>query len=337
MRPISSVLRLLPIVMVTTALNAVAQSPVDQTVATAASGAVQIMNMSGEVRVIGWDRPEIRISGRAGSAVQRIAVEGGQTNTRIRVVIPEAPRDACRSDGCSADLEIRLPVAKNVRVETTSADIEIQEMRGTASAESISGNIRVTGSPREIESSSVSGALDLQATTGSIRVSTTSGNVRVMGTVSGEVAAESVSGNLDLQAGTNELVANTMSGAVNVSGLTRRASVATVSGELNVRGSRLQYVSAESVSGRIRFDGDLVSGAAVRLGSHSGNIELALPSDVSADFRVNTFSGGITNEFGTQAVASSRYVPSKELRFTTGNGGVIEVETFSGSVRLRRR
>jgi hypothetical protein len=99
----------------------------------------------------------------------------------------------------------------------------------------------------------------------------------------------------------------------------------------------MQYLSFESVSGNLRFSGELLPGAAFKVESHSGDIDLAFPSGVSADFEVSSFSGGIVNGFGPSAQRTNRYTPGSELRFSTGKGGIVSVRTFSGDIRLQRR
>ena len=70
----------------------------------------------------------------------------------------------------------------------------------------------------------------------------------------------------------------------------------------------------------------------------SGEVELLLDPDVSADIQVSSFSGEIENDFGPEAESVSRYTSEKELRFETGGGDArISIETLSGNVYLRRR
>jgi hypothetical protein len=68
----------------------------------------------------------------------------------------------------------------------------------------------------------------------------------------------------------------------------------------------------------------------------SGKIELAVASDINADFHIETYSGSIDNEIGPPPRKTDEYGPGRELRFTAGAGGArVSVESFSGSVKLR--
>jgi len=94
----------------------------------------------------------------------------------------------------------------------------------------------------------------------------------------------------------------------------------------------------EAVSGTVRIESDIAPNGRVTAEAVSGNVELILPASISAEFRVETFSGEIDNEFGPQARRSGRYTPEQELHFTAGSGGAqVDVECFSGRVKIRKR
>jgi DUF4097 and DUF4098 domain-containing protein YvlB len=323
---------LVPLLVSLYACRAAGQEQVNQTIPSSATGQVEVQNVAGSVRVTGWDRNEIRITGRLGEGTERLAVEGGRDRTVIRVVIPNGRRNVRGSE-----LEIRIPNQKDLAVRTTSAVIEIDGVTGSLSATSTSGNVEITGSPRQVTAASTSGNVDVNASTRLVRANTTSGNIDISGTVQQSVAAQSVSGNVEVDARTPELSTETVSGNQVVNGVSRRVSANTVSGDATISGSRMQYISFESVSGNLHFEGDLVSGAAVNIESHSGDVELALPSNVSVNFKLNSFSGGINNAFGPSAQRTSRYAPGRELTFSTGENGVVAVRTFSGTISLEKR
>lgn len=315
---------------------AAAQRPIDQTVATAATGVVAVTNTAGSVRVSGWDREEIRVTGTLGEGAERLAISGDGGRTEIRVVLP---RDGRRRNVHGSDLEIRLPRGKALAVNTTSADIAVSGVNGALTLRSTSGEVEVAGSPGEVTAGSTSGDIVFRGgTTARVRASTTSGDVRVAGTVREHVNAESVSGDVEVTATTPEVRATAISGDVSLRGVSGRVSANTVSGNAVIRESRVQYGSFESVSGSLLFEGDLQRGAAFSISSHSGEIELRLPANVSSDFEIHTFSGDIVNELGPRAQRTGRYTPARELRFTAGSGGgLVTLKTFSGAVRLLRR
>ncbi len=315
------------------ASGAAAQQPINQTIPSAATGAVEIQNVSGEVRVIAWDRPEIRITGRLGEGTERLAVEGDRSRTTIRVVIPRNARNVKGSE-----LEVRVPARKDVTVRTVSADIGIEGVTGAVDGHATSGDVAISGSPSRVTAGSTSGDVTVNASTTQVRASSTSGDLRVSGRVQQSVSAEAVSGDVTVDATAPDVVARSVSGDLRLSGAGRRVTATTVSGDAQVRAGRIQYGSFETVSGSVQFEGDLQPGAAFNVKSHSGDVELALPARIAASFQIDTFSGDISNDFGPAAQRTSRYGPGKELHFSSGNGGpLITVKTFSGSVRLEKR
>ncbi|MBW3627847.1 MAG: DUF4097 domain-containing protein [Gemmatimonadetes bacterium] len=323
---------LVPVVLAALACEASGQEQVNQTIPTVPTGQIEIVNVAGSVRVMGWDRNEIRITGRLGEGTERLAVEGGRDRTTIRVVLPQNRRNVRGSD-----LEIRVPSRKELTVRTTSATIELAGLTGGLTAQSTSGDVEITGNPRQVTAGSTSGNVQVNANTRIVSVNTTSGNIKIAGRAQESIAARSVSGDVELEASTPELTTETVSGDLRVRGVTRRVSANTVSGDVEIRGARIQYLSMESVSGDLHFNGELASDAALNIESHSGDVELALPGDVAVNFKLNSFSGDIESAFGPGPQRTSRHGPGQELTFSTGSRGIVAARTFSGSIRIQRR
>lgn len=320
--------------LVAYAVPAAAQERIDEAFASDATGTVEIANVAGTVTVTAWDRNEIRVTGTLGRGTERLELDRGRQNTEIRVIIPRNARNVRGSD-----LHIRVPAGKQVAVTTVSADIEVEGVQGAVSARATSGDVAVSGRPASVRATSTSGDVTVDVTTaGRVAATATSGDVRVSGSVADGVSAESVSGDVVVTASTPEIRAKSVSGDVGLEGARGRVSASTVSGDARIVGGQLQYASFESVSGDLLYEGDLTSGAAFDLESHSGNITLVLPRGVGADFEVQTFSGDIQSQFGGEVRRTSRYGPGSELRLSTGgSGGILRIQTFSGTVKLQRR
>lgn len=305
----------LAVALATFAATAAAQQSINETRPAAAAGTVEIENVSGSVRVTTWNRNEVQVTGRLGRGAERLDFTTQGDRTRIRVVLPSQGRNVQGSD-----LEIRIPVRSSPIVETVSADIRISGARGAVQAKSVSGGIEVAAA----------GAPTLQA-------SSVSGTVRLTGS-SGSVEAESVSGDLQVAVASRQTRAKTASGSIALRELSGAAEASTVSGNTVVEGGQFERLTLNSVSGGVRFRGQLTRGGMYHVTSHSGNVELQLPARVAADFEVSTFSGRVVNDFGPQAQRTSRYTPGRELRFSTGDGSArVVAKTFSGNVRLVRQ
>ncbi len=199
----------------------------------------------------------------------------------------------------SAELEVRVPRGSEVDIEVVSAEVAISRVEGEVTVESVSGSVDVEGRLKELDIESVSGSIEVNAEVE-------------------RVAVESVSGRINLEGAVREIEAGTVSGRIEIdTGEIRRAELSTTSGHIEITGA-------------------LAAGAEIEAESHSGGVELSLPSETSARFAVATYSGRITNELGPPP-DRARYGPSKELRFQVGDGDArVEIDTFSGSVSLRR-
>lgn len=282
------------------AAPAEAARPVEETRAAAPDAKIEIESLSGQVRLVGWGRNEVRVTGTLGDDVEELAVRGDGGEIEIEVELPDG--SSGRNKDYSVDLEISVPAGARVSLESVSTGTEVRDFGGG------------------LELESVSGGLDLEGDAAGVDVETVSGNVRVVG-APGAVEVESVSG------------------AVEIDGGSRRISAETVSGVIRVAATEIEACELGSVSGEIHFAGGLARGAELDVEGHSGVIDLRFEPDVSARFSVETFSGDIDNRLtGDTARRVSKYAPGKELEFTTGSGDAeVQVESFSGRVILRTR
>ncbi|MGB5341809.1 MAG: DUF4097 family beta strand repeat-containing protein [Thermoanaerobaculia bacterium] len=270
---------------------------VDVTKSASATPTVEIENLAGSVKIHGWDREEIKVTGVLGDDTDGLDFSGSNDNFDIEVEIPDSY--GRRHRDLDSDLEIWLPAGSSLAIETVSASIRVSGVNGRLELESVSGEVTVDGAP-------------------------TSADV------------ETVSGSIELSGSETLAVAESVSGKIELSGVAGRVEAATVSGSIRVEASDIEQGEFEAVSGSVRFTGALSPGARLSAESHSGSVVLNLPADTSARFQVETFSGGIDNGFGGGAAErTSRYAPGKRLDFTIGSGDAqVRVESFSGSVTL---
>ncbi|MFO7609666.1 MAG: DUF4097 family beta strand repeat-containing protein [Candidatus Krumholzibacteriia bacterium] len=277
------------------ALPALARD-VDETVPADKDGLVLVENVAGSIRVEGWDKAEVKVTGTLGDDVEDLEVKSGGRKTLVRVVYPKKGR---KNDG--ADLVIRVPRGSSLEVECVSAPVTVEGVDGAIEAASISGAVTVKGGKVEVEAETISGDVTVDTDAGQVAVQSISGRIEAKG-AEAAVGAQSVSGDIVLSFKT------------------------------------FRELSVESLSGSAEADGDLAKGGRFDFDLHGGDVVLAVPGGVSADFRVETFSGDITNDFGAKAEKASKYVPGKSLEFSTGGGEArVRINTFSGDVTIRRR
>ena len=208
-----------------------AQTPVDQKRPAAPDGTVRIENMSGSVKVTGWDRAEVQVKGTVGAGGE-LAFDGSEKRTRVEV---EAEHG--NPMGVKSDLEVFVPVGSAVDVEGFQATIVVAGVTGSVKAETVNGSINDTGGSKSVELQSVNGAIDLTKATGRVKAEAVNGAVTVRD-ASGELEASTVNGRLLVTGGSFDRASlETVSGGVRFeSVLTARAtlSVESVSGGVDL-------------------------------------------------------------------------------------------------------
>lgn len=278
-----------------------------------ADGRVDVENVAGSVKVIGWDKAEVGVTGTLGDDVERLDFSAGG-RTRIEVVFKERHRGARgkvrdvfgdHDDGGvvrdGADLTIRVPHGCRLSVDVVVAGVDISGLDGDVAVTAVSGDVDVRGACRRLQ------------------IECLSGNVEVDG-AGRETMIETVSGNLKVRCDDADL------------------QVETVSGEASVDCGSLRSLSAETVNGSITMSGRPAAGATIEAESVNGSLTLAVPADVDAAFMVTTFNGEIENAFGQKAERTDQYAPGRELKFTNGAGAAdVQLNTLNGTVRILRK
>ena len=206
--------------------------------------------------------------------------------------------------GGSAQLEVHVPRGARVWVKSASADIDVVGVDGTLDLNSVAGAIHVVGTPADVTAETMDGRVELAGGTGRARVKTVSGDILLRG-ASVDLGASTLSGTI----------------VVRAAGWQRG-------------GTGVQRGKFESVTGDVRFDGELGRGGIVELESQSGAIALRVPATTVADFDLVTIGGSVTNRL--TAARAGRGV----LRFSTGaegGGAQVTARSFRGSISLEAK
>lgn len=171
---------------------------------------------------------------------------------------------------------------------------------------------------------------------GGVDVSSTSGNISFQG-VPDQLNLETMDGNIEVTASGPWIRAKTASGSITLRGGGEDIGVITVSGDITVLSNGIRRSRMETVSGRINFSGLLAKDAALNAESHSGPIDLLLPSDFSAEIDLTTYQGRISNDFAPDR-RPTRQGAGEELHITAGTGAAnVDVRTFKGPIILRKK
>jgi DUF4097 and DUF4098 domain-containing protein YvlB len=284
-----------------------------------ADQAVDIEVVSHGLVVEGWDRNEIQIVGEYDASFDEIEIDQDAATFRFEIEQPNNNRRRGRQDP-ERTLQIRVPRAARVSLESVSGAITVTGYRGALDASSVSGGVEATGNLESVELFSVSGRVLHTGNAESVELESVSGTVEYRGTA-GSVGLESVSGRVLMEGSAGTIDAESVSGSVRI----------TATGAV-------ESLDASSVSGTVDFRGRLTADSRVDVESHSGSVELELVGATNAEFELESFSGSVNATLANMRDVvrdRGRVTPDESMRFVTGSGaGRVSATSFSGSVRI---
>ncbi|HTL05183.1 MAG TPA: DUF4097 family beta strand repeat-containing protein, partial [Gemmatimonadales bacterium] len=160
---------------------------------------------------------------------------------------------------------------------------------------SVGGAIRVSGSLRLVTAESIDGDIEVVGLSPLVQVKTGSGRI-LLRQSSGDVMATTVSGPI----------------------------VAT---EMQPKGARF-----ETVSGPVSFAGTLDRRGTLNIQTHSGDVELLLPTGLGAEFDLESLGGMTAVELPAKLGTPRK---GRKLFFANAGGGAqVVVRSFKGQIRV---
>lgn len=162
------------------------------------TGSIRIHHQAGSLRLIGWDRDTIAVTGTVHE----------RGNDRFYMgVSPQGSKMgiwAFESDSLPpSHLEVHVPRGSSVWIKTVGADVDIDGVTGGVDVLSVAGGIEVTGSPRELYAETMGGRISADVTTRSARLKSASGPIDMRGRIA-DAAAHNVSGTITVRGGSIE-------------------------------------------------------------------------------------------------------------------------------------
>lgn len=298
-------LRYAPLLLCLCIGQALADTPIQLRHDATARVRVSISNVTGSVNVSAWDRNEVEVTGHLGNGSKPLQITGSNDDLEIKVE-PEGGGSGNwfnwggDSRMAPSTLELHVPKGASLDVGVVSAPLVVDGMDG--------GNIEVN---------TVSGKARINVRTPSLKV-------------------DSVSGNIELAGHAEQADLQTVSGDILAPVLGSEVKLQTVSGRIQASGGPWQKLTLSTVSGEVQLSGGLAAHGSIGIDSMSGDVQLGLPGNVSANIHANTFSGDLRSDFGSPR--KPEHGPGSTLDAQVGDGnGKINVETFSGDLRIRKQ
>jgi DUF4097 and DUF4098 domain-containing protein YvlB len=277
-------------------------------------GRVSVSNISGNVVISAGSGDEVSIE-----AVKRARGGAGQlSNVRIDVeerggAVYVRTTHSGMNDRVSVDYTITMPAAGTAEVHSVSGDVKVTGVRGAVRADTVSGNLTATDTPRLENAKSVSGDVTVSGVT--------NGGDLVAGSVSGNVTARSLK--------------------------LRSLELSSVSGDLRAIDVTCDRLTAKSTSGGVEYTGAIARGGSYDINVHSGDVRLMLENPSGFVLNANTFSGSIRSDLPLTIGGDSgardqpgrrRSFSNRSMRATYGDGSAtLTVRTFSGDIVISKR
>ena len=277
----------------------VAQQKVDIRRAATSTVSVRFGGAASQIRVVGWDRDSVTITGSIGAGSR---LDGGPSNSvgpvqGIKFFI-DAPDDASLANNI---IEIHVPREARVWIKSGSAQVDASGVTGGLDLNIVGGSVRAKGQPRELIVESMDGAVTFAGRAQFARVKTATGDITLDG------------GGEDV-------------------------SLSTVSGVIRAAGGAVERGRFESVTGPITFAADVVHGGDLRFDTHSGAIDLRFARGAGIEVDAETVTGSIENAWTQTRPGIGREGRGMELGTSSGMGGArVSIRSFKGNVRLMTR
>ena len=154
-------------------LNQQTAHEVDRTVDAPKQGMVVVRVPDGRVRLEGWDRNEVSVTGTVADDSDRLELTSRQGVTEVRVI------PSLRSGADATNLIIRVPNGSSLDIETDGGHAEIVGVRGMVRVQSDEGNLSLDDKPMGVMARSTSGDIELTGRRTPGYVHSAKGNVRL--------------------------------------------------------------------------------------------------------------------------------------------------------------
>jgi DUF4097 and DUF4098 domain-containing protein YvlB len=298
----------------------------EKTVALAKDGKVYLKNLAGDIDVKTWDRGEVKIDALkiskhssmdkakeyAGLVKIEVSEEGGMLK-----IVTTYPKKGPRGMSVSVNFNLTIPSGATADINSVSGDLTLANIGGAAKAETVSGNVT------------------LEKVAGTVKGKTTSGNVTVTGAAKGAYA-KSVSGNVRVDDIVGDAELHTVSGTIIAGSVKGSITAENTSGNVKLTDvTDAKVIKAKTLSGDVDYAGVIFSDGSYNFKSHSGDVDLNIPSDAAFDLDAKTFSGSIDSDFEITLVGK---ISKKQLKGSVNGGGAtLEVKTFSGDIHLKKK
>ena len=129
-------------------------------------GKVRVENVNGDVRIVTWDREEIKLEATKRAKKQehldevKIEVDAKADLIRIKTKYPDSKSRRNKDNSVSVEYLLTVPKQSRLdRINTVNGNVEIDKVSGDVEASSVNGNVTAVGLAAQVELSTVNGSV----------------------------------------------------------------------------------------------------------------------------------------------------------------------------------
>lgn len=323
------------------------------------SATVVINNLQGNVRVVGSDGGELKVTGQKSiRALDRAAAEQADKVSPVEIteqggsVWVRTNQDRVSGEKrVSSELVITLPKGVTLNLEGRSGDWDVKDINGAVDvnsanagvrlsnlggnarinvrrsdlvyARAVKGNLLISGRGRDVDVENVQGTVTVDGGfSGNIKFQNVAKPVRYTSTQT-DLSVEKVPGRMEMELG--RLHATDIVGPfkLNTNNKDVRLEDFTRDVEITARRGDIVLRTAKAPLGNVTVE------------SSGGNIELELPANARFQLQATTSNGQAENEFGT-GIKVERRGSTSEMRGGAAGGAQVRLSTKRGRLVVRK-
>jgi len=316
-------------------------------------------NNRGNLRVVGADATDIKVTGRKTvQALNQAEADRANDSTPLEIVaqgdqiIVRTNQDHNPTNGkISEDLEITIPSRMSVETHGNSGDYDISEVDGGVELHSDRADVRLSkiganarvelGRSDLVRAVDLKGNLDLQGKGSDIELENIAGQVTINGSYSGSLEFKNVAKPLHFESPNTDLRVESLPGQISMdlgeltaNNVVGPVHLVTKSKDVKIEDFS-QSLELETERGDVEIEPTRVPLAKIEVRSKSGQIALVLPDKAGFQLVANTDHGEAVNDFGPP-IQKETDGHSASLKGNVGQGPTIHLVTGRGTISVRK-
>lgn len=234
---------------------------------------------------------------------------------------------------------VRTSASNQLVVTATphSSKVEIDQTKNDARVE-IRSHILQQANPAEAQVD-----YDVQLPAGvSLWVRSSDGPISVTGVRAADVTCDGESSRVEVKdGGGGHVHVRTVTGEVVLTNLKdAHAEIASISGDIGLRGVNGNFVSVNTTKGKISYDGAFEGGGEYVFSTHSGDITVAVPAEASVEVSARSVMGTVDDGFHMQPSPHPSFAPSqgKALAGVLNAGASsVKLRSITGNITVKKK